>query len=389
MSRAFSNPTSLIVSSRAHRRAAPPARLRAELLAPLIAPLRDASLALLLVMPIALLAATTAADASEGALEINQTCAIQTGCFAGDTPGLPVTLTQPGSYRLTSNLTQALATTTVVRVSANDVSIDLGGFEIAGPFTCPGNPASCTAVGIGYAIDADAFSGVRVANGSVRGTARGINLGDHCAVDDVRVVETTNHGIFTGTGCALARVVVARNGSDGVQIDQGTIVDSAAHDNEGSGFRFGSNGAISNSSARRNGGSGISGNAGTSVDSCVSSDNVGSGISLNAGGVVTSSASYSNTASGIVGGTGSVVRFSSAYANGDRGIVLSLGSQAIGNSIRLNTGLGLVLADNSGYRENVLTQNNNLSETQVGVVLATDTIFNLGSNVCGTDTTCP
>ena len=73
-------------------------------------------------LPIALLAAAYAASASEGALEINQTCALQTGCFAGDTPGLPVTLTQPGSYRLTSNLSQALATTNVLQISANDVS---------------------------------------------------------------------------------------------------------------------------------------------------------------------------------------------------------------------------------------------------------------------------
>ena len=44
---------------------------------------------------------------------------------------------------------------------------------------------------------------------------------------------------------------------------------------------------------------------------------------------------------------------------------------------------------NSGYRENVLTTNNGGLEIQVGVAVVSDTIFNLGSNVCGTDATCP
>ena len=45
--------------------------------------------------------------AVDGVLEINQTCAVLTGCFAGDAPGFPVTMdsTTPGkSFRLTSDL---------------------------------------------------------------------------------------------------------------------------------------------------------------------------------------------------------------------------------------------------------------------------------------------
>jgi len=40
-------------------------------------------------------------------------------------------------------------------------------------------------------------------------------------------------------------------------------------------------------------------------------------------------------------------------------------------------------------RENVLTGNNGGLEVQVGATVATDTLVNLGSNVCGTDTICP
>ena len=73
--------------------------------------------------------------AGDGVIEISATCAVQTGCVAGDTVGYPVTLSQPGSYRLTSNLVQPNAATSVINALANDIAIDLGGFEISGPFS--------------------------------------------------------------------------------------------------------------------------------------------------------------------------------------------------------------------------------------------------------------
>ena len=81
-----------------------------------------------------------AAIASEGVLEINQTCAVQTGCFAGDAAGLPVTITASGSYRLTSNLAVLNENTDGIQVGADDVSIDLNGLAIQVPVTCSGTP---------------------------------------------------------------------------------------------------------------------------------------------------------------------------------------------------------------------------------------------------------
>ena len=59
------------------------------------------------------------ARASDGVLEINQTCATQTGCFPGDAPGLPVTLPVAGSYRLTSNLRTSSHALTAILVSSD------------------------------------------------------------------------------------------------------------------------------------------------------------------------------------------------------------------------------------------------------------------------------
>ena len=56
--------------------------------------------------PFLLLALAAPALAVDGVLEINQTCAVQTGCFVGDTAGYPVTIYSKtgGSYRLTGDL---------------------------------------------------------------------------------------------------------------------------------------------------------------------------------------------------------------------------------------------------------------------------------------------
>ena len=52
--------------------------------------------------------------ASDGVLEINRTCAA-VGCFTGDGPGLPVTILDPGSYRLTSSLSHSVSSSRSIR----------------------------------------------------------------------------------------------------------------------------------------------------------------------------------------------------------------------------------------------------------------------------------
>jgi hypothetical protein len=341
------------------------------------------------VLVLGVIGAAGAAFGSDGVIEINAARAAAGNVTPGDLPGLPVTISLAGSYRLTSNLVQPDAATRILAVTANNVSIDLGGFELSGPFNCPGTPASCASVGLGYAVDGNATSGLTIRNGKVRGTARGLFLGDGCSVHDVTVSETTNFGVFGGEFCTVRGVVSTRNGASGIQLDSGTIVDSTAGENETTGISFGNTGTVTSSSARGNGTSGITGNAGTQVSGCNTSGNTLHGISLNAGGVVTSSTAYNNTGDGIHVAAGSLVRHSTAYSNTGDGIEAGAGSQVFANTARANTGFGLRLGDRAAYRENILTANNNGAEVQVGTVVALDVLVNLVSNVCGTDTVCP
>ncbi len=74
------------------------------------------------------------AAAVDGVIEINQARALAGGVSPADTPGFPVTVGQPGSYRLTGNLTTPAASNGIM-VQARDVTIDLNGFRILGPST--------------------------------------------------------------------------------------------------------------------------------------------------------------------------------------------------------------------------------------------------------------
>ena len=115
---------------------------------------------------------STAALAVDGVLEINQTCAVNTGCFAGDAAGFPVTITQPGSYRLTGNLDLTAVPGTNAIVLQATVTLDLGGFAIVGPVTCTGVGAtlSCGPAGAQTGVLLDPGSrGSIVRNGIVRG----------------------------------------------------------------------------------------------------------------------------------------------------------------------------------------------------------------------------
>lgn len=93
------------------------------------------------------LLAPFAAHAADGAYEINQDCAV-VGCFAGDAPGLPVTISQPGRYVLTSNLV-ANVNANLIDGGASFVDLDLNGFTLEGGQTCAGTPVTTCTAGLG------------------------------------------------------------------------------------------------------------------------------------------------------------------------------------------------------------------------------------------------
>ncbi|MBZ0112099.1 MAG: hypothetical protein K8J08_06555 [Thermoanaerobaculia bacterium] len=269
---------------------------------------------------------------SDGAIEINQVRAEVGGVTLGDTPGFPVTLSEPGSYRLTGNLdvrnTANAVDTTAIHVTSEGVSIDLGGFAIRGPVVCTasGGPPStlvCSpAGGFGHGIASDSGVSTRVANGTVMGMG------------------------YSGVSFAAETrsVVAISNGVYGIISE--LIVDSQGSRN---GYRGLDGSVVSNSIANENGDVGIF------------------------GGVVIGSSAVSNSGTGILA---SAIHQSDATINGGAGLVgdLILGSRASSNT-QINAASGYALND-------FLGNNGGSGQPQIQGV-------EIGANLCSGDTSCP
>ncbi|MBW2496898.1 MAG: right-handed parallel beta-helix repeat-containing protein [Deltaproteobacteria bacterium] len=203
--------------------------------------------------------------AVDGVLEINQTCAVETGCFPGDAPGFPVSVTQPGSYRLTGSLDLSAEGVNVsgIAVDVPAATIDLGGFHIVGPTSCSGsgttidcNPSSTGVGSAGVQFSIDATAGV-VQNGIVRSmTNFGIfSQATGLRVQDVTAIHNGRDGIAGREGALIVNSVAVENGQDGIDVNTGSVVDGVTAVGNGNNgvLGQGSGGVVTRSSARNNG----------------------------------------------------------------------------------------------------------------------------------------
>jgi hypothetical protein len=162
--------------------------------------------------------------AVDGVLEINQACAVNTGCFAGDTAGFPVEITQPGSYRLTGSLDlnsePVPANATGLLVSADFVSIDLNGFSVIGPYDCSGGPPGEPGTGDGIRATG---SHTHVRNGIVRGVGRdALSLGADATVDSMTINCSGRDGVRTGERARATSSHITRCAGVGLDLGPGS-----------------------------------------------------------------------------------------------------------------------------------------------------------------------
>jgi len=269
-----------------------------------------------------LLLAAGDALAGAGVIEINQARALAGGVTEEDTPGYPVTIGSPGSYRLTGPLDVADPNLSAIEITGNDVTLDLNGFVISGPIACQGSGSavSCNGSGSGAGVFAFSREGIAIENGTVTGfgsggillptvescrlarinavanRGAGIHLGGSCEVDGVIVNGNRGAGIFVSTSDAglespiddvvvresvlsrnlvegvfttsssgrdrfsLVRSTVWANGLAGLDLrTEGDVLDSAILGNGGGGIRLGANSADPDSGLVR--GNAVQGNA--------------------------------------------------------------------------------------------------------------------------------
>lgn len=276
--------------------------------------------------------------------EIDQDCALAVGgCFPGDSQGFPVTITEPGSYRLGSNLDVTGETTpedvTAIRVEAS-IQLDLRGFSVLGPVSCTGTPvSSCSPIdgtGDGVLVVAGSTN-VLIKNGTVRGMGQiGIHGSTNTRILVANVMLEENETFGLSSNSAIIRNVTSnRNGIDGFTVTGGvvdgchalgngrtglrgvegaTIVNCRSHNNVSDGF-FVIDSRISDSGASNNGRDGIG------CNNCLMVDNLSHGNSDDGVEFFNSNAAWK----------GNIV-----YANGDvavTGTRVSLGDNACDGAV--------------------------------------------------------
>jgi len=235
-----------------------------------------------------LLAFASAALAVDGTVLINQST-VTTGLTGCPTGGhFPIFICQPGSYRLSGNVTVPDANTDAIHITADSVTLDLNGFAILGPATCIQGtfPVQCSTTGVGVGVLSNT-NDISVSNGTINGMGRaGIVLfGGGARVDGLRVAN--NAGVCIGVHCDQYNPFLAGGGIIAVHatISNCIVIGNAQH-----GIYASGSGMADRNTVSYNGGFGIVGSV---------LDIFNGGLGVNGALVATNNSVYSNGQDGI------------------------------------------------------------------------------------------
>jgi parallel beta helix pectate lyase-like protein len=188
------------------------------------------------------------ASAVDGVVEINQARVAAGGITTGDFGGFPASITERGSYRLTSDLMVPSGSDGIV-IGSDDVTLDLNGFNVL-------SAGGGNADGISIASQKN----VEVRNGTVRGFSRsGIftnNTTLYIRVLNVRAIGNAIFGIDLQGQANTVDGCTALNNNTGIRAFEGSlIVNSVARGNTSYGlYPVGNSGYRSNVLTGNNGG---------------------------------------------------------------------------------------------------------------------------------------
>jgi hypothetical protein len=145
------------------------------------------------------LVATGIAQTADGVILIDQARALAGDVTPGDVPGFPITISQPGSYRLSGNLTLTDSNTTAIKISAENVTLDLNGFAIVGANTCENVFLGCAQSGYANGVESNQKN-TTVRNGTMKGmTGSGVLLfAPFGRAENLRISNCGNTGIYLG-----------------------------------------------------------------------------------------------------------------------------------------------------------------------------------------------
>ena len=203
----------------------------------------------------------TPAAAIADEIFITQTNALQGGITPGDSPGFPISLTQPGTYMFGSDITPPPGVEGIV-VQEADITIDLNDFRLNGMGApClsapPGFSPKCATGIVGYSATTP-YQNLTIRNGTIAGFSRDgisgngyswivenmritVNGAYGIVTDDeaLRIIDSTItanglSGIYCLGSCHIESNLIAGNGSYGVEVISGlgSLINNTIIDNK-------------------------------------------------------------------------------------------------------------------------------------------------------------
>lgn len=261
--------------------------------------------------------------------EVEPRIAINSTNTPGDADSV-YTITQPGSYYLTGNIT-GVAGKYGIEIASSDVAIDLNGFAL---------------LGVAGALDGITNTlansgGIAVMNGAIRGwpqdgidVTAGVVYGG--SIDGIVAENNTGIGIRVGNQFSVTRCSSVNNTGGGLATASTcTISNCAARGNGGYGFSFTSACALSDCAAYLNTGDGYSSIFdGNTLHNCAANNNTGDGFDIDYTATIVNCAAYYNDGDGFRVSSRNVLIGNAASYNG-RGASGGAGINLIGQDNRV------------------------------------------------------
>ena len=282
---------------------------------------------------------------------------------------LPYTISAPGSYYLTTNLS---VSGSGITVSADNVTIDLRGFALSG------------VAGAGYGINVATVKNLQIRHGTLANWQRGVEASSasNSKLEELRTSNNSQNGMSIGSGSVILACVAQSNSVYGifaygnslikdciatgngyqgiVANDAGMIVNCLTEANANNGINAGDGSSIANCTVRSNATGIVVGNDCT-IRSCAVSQNSGNGISTGARCSILESVANANTLKGMLIGSGTLVKQCTASQNGIHGVsgVIVIGCAVTASTTFSNVNDGIQFVSGTDNVVSECTANNN------------------------------
>ena len=273
---------------------------------------------------------------------------------------LPFTISQAGSYYVTTNLTGVSGQSGII-VQARNVTIDLGGFEIVGVagaasgiFAGPsltnlvvrnGTVRNWPNHGLLVAsVTQGRYEELRLLNNASGGISAGVgSIVADCNFERNGTPTAPSSSLQTGTGSNVRNCVVRSSGGEGIRVGYGSsVIDCTIEESAGNGLFTDEACTIRGCSVTLSSFAGIDAGPGNTVEGSSFGYNDDVGILAGEGTTIKNSTTYANAAEGIVAFNGVTIDTCTSRINGAGGIYAGRDTTILNCTISTNTGHGIL-----------------------------------------------